>query len=401
MANLAINGGTPLRTTPYPVWPRYDESEKKALLEVLESQQWGTLGPAALSFEKEFAHYIGSTRALTVCNGTVSLEIILRALGIGPGDEVIIPPYTFIATATAVLMAGAIPVFADIDPGTNNMDPRKAEEAITPRTRAIIPVHIAGVPADMDAFMALAKKHKLALIEDAAQAHGSEWKGQKLGSLGTAGSFSFQQSKNMSSGEGGAIVTSDEDLAEKIWSIHHIGRKKDGLWYGHYVLASNYRMTDWQAAILSSQLKRLDNQINVRETNVNLLNGRLGEIEGIKPFGRDPRATRITHHLYMFRYDIEAFGGISKNRFVEALVAEGIPAHSGYTPIQKQPLFQTEEVSRITSGLDYSSVELPAADKACNETVWVTQNALLGTGKDMDDIAASILKIQDNSGELK
>lgn len=401
MANLAINGGEPFRTAPYPLWPEYDENEKKALLNVLESRNWGTLGPEVHAFEKEFAQYLGSGRALTVSNGTVSLEIILRALGIGHGDEVIIPPYTFVATATAVLMAGATPVFADIDPATNNLDPVKAAEAITSRTRAIMPVHIAGIPADMDAFKALAKKHNLALIEDAAQAHGSEWKGQKVGSIGTAGSFSFQLSKNMSAGEGGAIVTNDDELAEKIWSIHHIGRKKDGLWYGHYVLSSNYRMTDWQAAILREQLKRLDGQIDLREKNVSYLNGILGDVEGLTPFERDVRATRITHHLYMFRYDSRAFDMLPKNRFVEALVAEGIPAHSGYTPIQKQPLFQTAEVNRISSGLDYSLIKLPEADRACDQTVWITQNALLGNEKDMDDIKSAILKIQDNRGELR
>lgn len=400
MAELAINGGTPLRTIPYPVWPVYDETEKQAILEVLESRQWGTLGPCVLAFEKEFAEYLGAARVQTVNSGTVSLEVILRALGIGPGDEVIIPPYTFIATATAVLMVGAIPVFADIDPASNNMDPQKAEGAITPRTRAIMPVHIAGVPADMDAFTALAGKYKLSLIEDAAQAHGSEWNGRKVGSLGTAGSFSFQLSKNMSAGEGGAIVTNDEELAEKTWSIHHVGRKKDGVWYGHYTLSSNLRMTDWQAAILRSQLTRLDGQIDTREKNVKLLNNLLGEIDGVEPFTRDPRATRVTHHLYMFRYNSEVFDGIPKNRFVEALTAEGIPAHSGYTPIQKQPLFKTEEVLRITSGMDYASVELPAADKACDETVWITQDALLGVEKDMNDVRSSILKIRDNCGEL-
>ncbi len=400
MAKLAINGGTALRTASYPVWPQYDDSEKQALLDVLESRQWGTLGPQARGFEKDFAEYLGAVRVQTVSSGTVSLEIILRALGIGHGDEVIIPPYTFIATATAVLMVGATPVFADIDPLSNNMDPKKAEEAVTPRTKAIIPVHIAGVPADMDAFTALAEKNKLALIEDAAQAHGSEWKGRKVGSLGTAGSFSFQLSKNMSAGEGGAIVTNDEELADKVWSIHHVGRKKDGLWYEHYNLSSNFRMTDWQAAILRAQLKRLDSQIDTREKNVSLLNGLLGKIEGIEPFARDPRATRITHHLYMFRYKAEAFGGVPKNRFVEALTAEGIPAHSGYTPIQKQPVFRADEVLRITSGVDYSAIELPAAEKACDETVWITQNALLGSEKDMKDINSSITKIQENLGEL-
>jgi dTDP-4-amino-4,6-dideoxygalactose transaminase len=400
MGVLAIAGGRPIRQKPFPPWPQFDDLEREQLSEVLESRQWGTLGPKVAEFERQFASYIGSGRCQTVSNGTVSLEVTLRALGVGPGDEVIIPPYTFMATATAVLMVGATPVFADINPATNTLDPVATEAAITDRTKAIIPVHIAGIPADMDAFGDLAQRTGIPLFEDAAQAHGSEWRGRKLGSIGLAGSFSFQLSKNMTSGEGGAITTNDTELAERIWSIHHVGRRKDGLWYGHYELAGNYRLTDWQAAILIAQLGRLDQQIDLREASAKRLDTALAAIDGISPFARDPRATRITHHLYMFRYSAGAFGGVTKDRFVEALTAEGIPASSGYVEIQKQPLFEHESVRRVVGDLGLSALHLPAAEAACEQTVWIGQNALLGGESETDDIIQAIRKIQEHHAEL-
>jgi dTDP-4-amino-4,6-dideoxygalactose transaminase len=401
MAGLAIKGGEPVRTDPFPPWPQFGPEEKTALDAVLESRQWGTLGPRVAEFEAAFSRYIGTAYCQTVCNGTVSLETILRALGIGPGDEVILPPYTFVATATAVLMVGAVPVFADVDPANNNMDPEAAAAVVTARTRALMPVHIAGIPADMDRLTELAQRHNLAIVEDAAQAHGSEWRNQKLGSLGTAGSFSFQLSKNMSAGEGGAVTTNDKALADAVWSIHHVGRRQDGLWYGHHRLASNYRMTDFQAAILLAQLGRLEKQIDLREQNAASLNREIEDIVGLSVFARDPRATRVTHHLYMFRFHTDAFGGVPKARFVDALVAEGIPAHVGYTPLQKQPVFGTAEVKRITGGVDYASTALPASDRACEQTVWIAQNALLGTEADMMDIVNAIRKIRTSYHELE
>ncbi len=400
MGTLALSGGQPIRNLPFPLWPQFDDAEREQLSEVLESRHWGTLGPKVAEFEAEFASYIGVDRCQTVSNGTVSLEVILRAMGIGPGDEVIIPPYTFMATATAVLMVGATPVFVDISPATNTIDPAATAEAVTDRTRAIIPVHIAGFPADMDALGDLSVTHDIPLVEDAAQAHGSEWRGKRLGSIGRAGSFSFQLSKNMSAGEGGAITTDDQELAERTWSIHNGGRRRDGAWYGHYELAGNYRLTDWQAGILLAQLGRLDRQIDLRENSFRRLNEELGGIDGITPFAPDPRATRIAHHLYMFRYGADAFGGISRDRFVEALAAEGIPCSCGYVEIQKQPLFRHESVRRILGDIDVADVHLPAAETACRETVWITQNALLGGEEEVRDIVAAIKKIQTHHAEI-
>ena len=400
MGSLAINGGKPFRESPFTPWPQFDEMERRQLSEVLESRQWGTLGPKVAEFETKFASYIGVEKCQTVSNGTVSLEVILRALGIGGGDEVIIPPYTFIATATAALMVGATPVFVDVDPSTNMIDPSAVVAAITDRTRAIIPVHIAGLPADMDRLLDISVAHGIPIIEDAAQAHGSEWKNQKLGSIGLAGSFSFQLSKNMSAGEGGAITTDDPELAERMWSIHHVGRRKTGRWYGHYELAGNYRLTDWQAAILLAQLERLEGQIDRRELCVQSLNSELGEMEGIEPFDRDPRATRATHHFYMFRYLSDGFGGSAKDRFVEALTAEGIPCSGGYVEIHKQPIFRHESVRRLIGDIDITGKDLPGAAKASLETVWISQNALLGGEEAVADIVGAIKKIQEHHREL-
>ena len=400
MKRLAIHGGPKHIQLPFPVWPYHDEEEKKQLLEVLESKQWGTLGPKSLEFERAFADYLGVSRVQTVCNGTVSLETILRALGIGSGDEVIVPPYTFIATATAVLMVNAIPVFADVDPETNCIDPAGVESVITKKTKAVIPVHMAGMPANMDDLLAIGKKYKLPIIEDAAQAHGSEWNGRKVGSLGTAGSFSFQLSKNMSSGEGGAISTNDSALADKIWSIHHVGRNKDSLWYEHHNLSSNYRITDWQSGILLAQLGRLDSQIDKREIGAEILNHLLDSISGIETFARDPRATRITWHLFMFRYDRKEFRGLSKDRFIEALEAEGVPASSGYTPLNSQPLFKDKNILKITGDRNYSEMSFPGLDNACEKTVWLSQNVLLSGKEQLAKVAEAIEKIKDNLDEL-
>nr|HQH71347.1 DegT/DnrJ/EryC1/StrS family aminotransferase [bacterium] len=267
MAHLAIRGGTPVRTEPFHPWPVYDDRDKQALIRELEAGQWGIGSPSIDAFEKRFAEFCQARYAVACTNGTDAITIALQALGVGAGDEVIIPPYTFMATAVAVLMANAIPVFADIDPGTYNIDPRSAAEKITPRTKAIIPVHIAGNPADMDGVLALAKKHNLRVLEDAAQAHGAAWKGRRVGALGDCGTFSFQSSKNLACGEGGATVTDSEELAEKLRSFTNCGRVRHGLWYEHHEVAGNHRLGGFQAALLLVGLERVEEQMKRREEN--------------------------------------------------------------------------------------------------------------------------------------
>jgi len=281
---LAIHGGRPVREKPFPTWPVFGEPEEQALTRTLRSGKWGKLdGSEVAAFERDFARYQGSEHGIAVVNGTVSLQIALMAAGIQGGDEVIVPPYTFLATATAVITANATPVFADIELDTLNLDPKAVEALITPRTRAIIPVHFAGLPADMDAIMAIAQRHNLIVIEDAAHAHGAEYKGRRAGSIGHMGSFSFQSSKNLTAGEGGFITTNDPELAERCRSIHNCGRRPGHAWYEHFVISGNYRLSEIQGALLNAQLQRLEEQARRRDENGRYLTEHLGQIPGIKP----------------------------------------------------------------------------------------------------------------------
>ena len=401
MSRLAINGGNPLRTKSFPSWPQYDGKEVEALKKVLYSGVWGTLGSEADRFCEKFAGYQNARYGVAVTNGTVSLEVILRALGIGPGDEVIVPPYTFNATASAVLFVGAAPVFADIDINTFDIDANKIEEVITPRTKAIIPVHIGGRACDMDAIKDVAQRHNLFVVEDAAHAHGSEWKGKRVGAIGNAGSFSFQASKNLTAGEGGFIMTNDYGIYEKCWSIHHCGRSRENtVWYDHPRVGTNARMTEWQAAILNVQIERLDAQIEKRMENAEYLNSRLSEFDFIKILKPDERVTRNSYHLFVFRYLSEKCKELSREKFLDALKAEGIPCSAGYVPLYKQTMLVSAEAVRLIGRRAYDTMKLENAEIAGREGVWLGQMLLLGDKKDMDDIAAAIEKIYENVNEL-
>ncbi len=403
MSKLAINGGCKLRTENFPKWPQYGEREKKALKKVLDSGVWGTLGNEVKQFTERFAKYQHAKYGIAVTNGTVSIEIILRALGIGYGDEVIIPPYTFNATASAVLSLGATPVFVDIEDDTYNIDPNKIEEAITSKTKAVIPVHVGGRSCDMDRIMDIASTHNLFVIEDSAHAHGSEWKGKRVGSIGHAGSFSFQASKNLNSGEGGFITANDKDIYEKCWSIHHCGRDYHGtIWYEHVNIGTNARMTEWQAAILDAQMESLDEQVQRRMENADYLNSRLREIECVESMKYDSRITRNSYHLFIFKYKSENCKDLPREKFIKALNAEGIYCSPGYVCLYKQPLFHKEEIRKVTdSKIDYKNMYLENAEKAGEkEGIWLTQNMFLGTRKDMDDIADAIIKVYKNVDEL-
>jgi dTDP-4-amino-4,6-dideoxygalactose transaminase len=324
------------------------------------------------------------------------------AMGIGAGDEVIVPPYTFLATATAVVEANATPVFADIERETFNISPQAIERAVTKRTRAIIPVHLGGMPCDMDAIMPIARKHNLTVIEDAAHAHGSAYRERPCGSIGHLGSFSFQSTKNLTSGEGGIITTNDDDLAAKCRSIHNCGRIEGGAWYEHHVIAGNYRLGEFQGAILNAQLDRLDSQTSTRDANGRYLDSRLAGIPGITPQRRDSFATRNAHHLYLFRYDATAWG-MPRARFLEALTAEGIPVSSGYVlPLYKQPLFADRAFGPYTGCAgDYRNLHLPNVEAICaGEGAWLPQNVLLGARQDMDDIVRAFEKVYEHRRAL-
>ncbi len=401
MENLAVLGGSPTKSSPFPVWPQFDNTERQALMDVLDSRiWWRTPGSFTKLFEEEFAAYHDAKYGIACTNGTAALEIAIAALEIGLGDEVIVPDSTFVATASAVLVNGAMPIMVDVEPKTYCIDPTKVEAAITPRTKAIIVVHLAGHPADMDALMEIAEKHNLFLIEDSAHAHGSEWKGRKVGAIGTVGTFSFQQSKLMTAGEGGIIVTNDEALAIRLRSVHDCGRMPGEWFYSHFINGSNYRLSEWQGALLRQQLKRLDAQAAIRTRNATYLNKQLNEIEGITPQFLDPRVTRHGQYCYIFTYEPQSFNGLSTETFIGALNAEGIPTQASYPPVHKLALFQSGEYLKKLSpdhaaeSQDFLKAEFPVSEIAYRNTVWLVHSVLLGEEKDTNEIVAAVKKIQ-------
>lgn len=404
MSRLALLGGKPVRSAPFPRWPVFGKEERAALMKVFSSGTWGIGGSYVTKFQEDFAKAHGGRYGIAMMNGTVSIEIALKAGRIGEGDEVIIPPYTFAATATAVLNVNAIPVFVDIDPENYCIDPKKIREAISPRTKAIIPVHLAGHPADMDAIMEIAQEHKLIVIEDAAHAHFAEWRERQVGSLGHMASFSFQSSKNMTAGEGGLIVTNDAELAERCWSYHNCGRARNGEWYHHPYLGGNYRMTEFQASLLLAQLPRARKQSKLRQRNARYLATKLGQIPGIAPLKVDPRVTRHGYHLFVLKYDRERLGGVPRSVFLSALTAEGIPASRGYVPLHKEEfLVEAKEFTLKTPAFvsrDYGKTVCPETEKACEEGLWLPQNLLLGTRKDMDDVVRAFRRVVEHSEDL-
>lgn len=402
---LALEGGTAVHSGGWPRWPVWDEREERALLEVLRSGTWGMVhGSKVTEFETAWGRFQQAEYCVAVVNGTSALEVALRALEIAPGDEVIVPPYTFIATAAAALLAGALPIFADIDPDTYELDPTAVEAAITPRTRAIVPVHIAGCPPDMDAMLDVARRHGLRVVEDAAQAHGAEWRGRRVGALGDLGTFSFQASKNLNAGEGGAIVTNDEALFRRVWSLHNVGRTlsedwRTSGWYQHDILGFNYRLTEFQGALLLAQMTRLEEQFARREQAAQFLDRALAAIPGIRPQARDPRVTAHAHHLYMLRYDPTAFGGHPRAEFLAALRAEGVPGSAGYTELLHRSPAVVNAVQSLGARLgrqdDRGQHPLPVAERAgATEGVWLPQTVLLADPKQVQHIPEAIAKIQ-------
>lgn len=409
MSKLAINGGPKACSATFPGWPIWDESDATAVADVVRTGQWWSVGGTKVKeFEQKFAEYQGAKHGVCVPNGTIALLVALQAVGVKAGDEVIVTPYTFIASASSIVQANAIPVFVDIDPDTMNIDPAAIEAAVTDKTKAIMPVYIGGMPPDMDAIMAIAKKHNLKVVEDCAQAHGASWKGQGAGSIGDAGCFSFQASKNLTSGEGGIIISSDQQVADVAWSIHNVGRIKGGEWYEHPVLGCNYRMTEFQAAILLNQMKKLDAETKLRNENGRYLADRLSKIDGIVPQKRDPRVTSHAYHLFIYRYTAEAKTGVSREKFLKALNAEGAPGGVGYLPLYRSGMFELDQDSCplgcrfYGKKLDYTKLRLPNCEKACDEeVVWMSQSTMLGTRRDMDQVADAIEKVMDNIAELK
>jgi dTDP-4-amino-4,6-dideoxygalactose transaminase len=407
----AILGGTPIKADKFPSWPVADDLEDKALLKVLHSGKWNRGGGKQVErFEEEYARLTGAKHCLAAANGTSALLIALDAIGVQAGDEVIVPPYTFVATINAVLSMGALPVFVDTDPRTFQIDAGKIEAAITDRTVAMIPVHLGGNVADLDRIMAISSKRKIPVIEDACQAHLAEWKGKKAGTFGTVGCFSFQASKNLNSGEGGAILTNDSDIMERCYAYHNNSRRRNtpGYDFSYIGRGLNLRLTEFQAALLMAQMTRLGKQSETRESNAGYLTKQLKEIPGISPAEGYSGCTRNAYHLYMFRYDASKFAGLPRDKFLKALSAEGIPASAGYSPLNKEPLLKNMLSSRGYKRLfDEKTLRhwpeknhCPANDRLCTEAVWFTQTMLLGARGDMDLIASAIRKIQAHAAEV-
>ena len=406
---LALLGGQPVRHKPFPSWPLIQSNDEEQWKQVLKTGKWGRLnGNYAKKFEETWAGMLGARYCLATMNGTNALLTSLNALDIGPGDEVIVPPYTFVATVNVVLSQHALPVFVDTDPETFQIDAEKIKAAITPRTKCLLPVHVGGAPANMDKILAIAREHKLAVVEDACQAHLAEWRQHKLSTLGDLGCFSFQASKNLNSGEGGAILTNNEELISICQSFHNAGRGTGTGGFSYVRNGTNARMTEFQAALLLSQLARLEEQSRLRSENAKYLTQLLKEIPGITPARTHDGCTRNAYHLYMLRYDPAHFSGAPRSRFLKALEAEGIPGSEGYTPLNKEPFLENTLHSRAFQRI-YSPAEIaayeernhcPANDQLCNDAVWFTQTMLLGTREDMEQIAEAIRKIQKQSSAL-
>jgi len=403
---LALMGGHPIRNKPFTSWPIFGKKEKQLLLEVLNSGNWSFDGPKEKEFSKCFANFCDAKYAICVSNGTVSLEIALRALGIGIGDEVIVPALTWTATAWAVLQVGATPVFADVNQKDWCIDPDSIKKRITRRTKAIIPVHLYNQVAEMDKILKIAKKHSLKVIEDCAHMHGSQWKNKGIGTLGDVGSFSFQQSKVMTSGEGGALITNNEGLAKKIYSLKNCGRPlKEGINEG---IGGNYRVTEFQAAILIAQLERLEKQLKKKIENVKLFKEKIKEIPGIKILNSNSKITRQGMYALTLNYNKKEFCNIPRKILIDALHAEGIPAIFPYPVVYQSPLwksgkkllkFRKDESSVRKLGLNS---KCPVAERISNqEGLIIYHNVFLGSQIDIQDLVAGFRKLYQNSSELR
>jgi dTDP-4-amino-4,6-dideoxygalactose transaminase len=422
LSTLALLGGKPIRTAPFPAYPVIGEEEKRAVMEVLDSGQLSTFsasrqgflgGRKIQAFEAAFAEYHGVRHAIAVNSATSGLHAAVAACEAGPGDEVIVPPYTFTATATAVLHHNAIPVFADVDPVTFCMDPAQLEKVITPRTKAVIPVHLLGHPADMDAILAIARRHGLKVIEDCAQAPGARYKGRLVGTMGDCGVFSFQETKNMATGEGGMVITNDPGLAEHARMIRNHGEAViagEPRKYLSSTIGWNYRMTEIEAAIGAVQLTKLDKLNGARHELAAYLLDTLPAHPGLT-YPTEPALIDHVYHVFGMRYD-ESKIGVPRARFLEALIAEGIPMSPGYPrPLYHNPLFQ----DRLAYGkqgcpftchlyegtVSYEKGLCPVAEDLCaRSALWTFVVRPPGTIRDMQDIVAAFEKVLANSSSL-
>lgn len=399
---LAIRGGIPVRTRPWPKWPVHDQRYADALLGVLDSGVWGIGGKKVPELENKFKEMHKARFGVACCNGTIGLQIALVAAGVQPGDEVITSAYTFMATALAAIEVGAVPVFVDVEPGTHNIDPALIEAAITERTRCILPVHIGGRPCNMDRIMDIARRRGLVVVEDACQAWSAEWKGTPVGAIGDAGMFSFQSSKNLSAGEGGLVLTNDEKLYQRAWSYHNCGRALGGEWYVHDFPGMNFRMTEFQAAILLASLESFPAHQETRRRAMAVLQREIARIPGLLVPDQDPAVTAHACHMFMVRLDRRQIS-CEKMAFIKAMNAEGIPANPGYTtPLYRQNFWNWFGERPVTAGgplwkqtvrRPYADYHLPVCEEHCTSTIWIKQDLLLAGPEEMGDVVAAFARV--------
>lgn len=416
-ARPALLGGPKAHSKGWPSWPAWDPANDAEVTKVLHGTTWSR-SKLVKQFEEKWAELMGAKYCLAVVNGTNALSASFMVMDLNPGDEVICAPYTFSASLLGVLYKGAMPVFADIEPLTYQMDPAKMEAKITPRTKAILPVHICGYASDMERIMGIARTHRLKVVEDVCQAHMTAINGKNLGTFGTTGCFSFQTSKVMPIGEGGAIITDDAALYDKLYSYHNYGYKTN-IAPGSYeniaafILGNKIRMAEYQAAIGLCQMRKLEEQTRIRNENAAYLTPRLAAIPGITPVKPYPGVTRLSYYMYPFIYDAAQFNGLSRAGFVKALAAEGVPASPGYPkyPIYTQEfiheMFKTEVYRKFYSSqeLDWEAYkarnECPGLMKTFDTSIWLsTTGMLLGSKADMDDVVLAVEKIHRNSAKL-
>ncbi|MBU8861758.1 MULTISPECIES: DegT/DnrJ/EryC1/StrS family aminotransferase [unclassified Micromonospora] len=382
--------GQPSTVSEFPEWPRYGDEERTGLIRALEQGQWWRMGGSEVdSFEREFGDYHGSPHALAVTNGTHALEVALEVLGVGPGTEVIVPAFTFISSSLAAQRLGAVAVPVDVDLDTYCLDPAAVEAAITPRTKVIMPVHMAGQFADMDALDKLAADAGVALLQDAAHAHGAQWRGRRAGALGSVAAFSFQNGKLMTAGEGGAVVFPDEELRERAFLVHSCGRPRTDRDYLHGTTGSNYRMGEFAAAVLRAQLTRLDEQIALREQRWPLLSSLLAEIPGVVPQTVDPRTDRNPHYMAMFR--IPGIGIERRRAVVDALIARGVPAFVAFRAIYRCEGFWMADAPDESA--EVIAARCPNTEQIHSDCVWLHHRTLLGTEQQMHEIAAVLADV--------
>jgi len=405
MSALAALGGTPVREAPYPPWPMFNQDERDGLMAVLESRNWwANQGDQVYAFEDEWAQFTGAARAIAMTNGTHTLQGAMLALGIGEGDEVIVPDWSFMASIAAILAINATPIIVDVDPATGTIDPVQVEAAITDRTAGIMPVHVCGSVADMDAITALAERHSLKVIEDCAHAHGSTWNGRHVGTLGDAGSFSFQSSKLMTAGEGGSVITKHDDVAARLQSFVNCGREPDTWYYRHFRLGDNWRMTEWQGAVLRAQLRRFPDQQRNRSANANLLNKEISEIPGVKPQGRLSSCDSQGNYCYLGIIDPEIWG-VSRDTIRTALLAEGIPLTTSYPPLHQLEMFSNPDglaprLRDLQDRPDYSKESFPTTESLAANSLWFTTAVLMGDTEDALDVARALDKLASHKDEL-